>query len=111
MSDVCFSSCNTQTHTALNVLQFWQNVQGEAVGLPSRPITSVHEVAKSQHQAKHLQYTLPPLESLDKHTYTHTNKRDEEMKVKLSDRKEKETKGRQVAHLAYSLKDFYFAED
>lgn len=54
----------TQTHTALNVLQLWQNVQGEAVGLPSRPITSVHEVAKSQHQAKHLQYTLTILQSL-----------------------------------------------
>lgn len=63
----------TQTHTALNILQFWQNVQGEAVGLPTRPITSVHEVAKSQHQAKHLQYTLTILESLA-HTHTaHTH--------------------------------------
>lgn len=43
-----------QTHTALNILEFWQNVQGEAVSLPSRPIASVHEIAKSQHQAKHL---------------------------------------------------------
>lgn len=61
----------TQTHTALNVLQFWQNVQGEAVGLPSRPITSVHEVAKSQHEAKHLQYTLTILESLVHTCNTH----------------------------------------
>lgn len=56
-----FDSRNTQTHTALNVLQLWQDVQGEAVGLPSRPVTSVHEVAKSQNQAKHLQYTLSAL--------------------------------------------------
>ena len=74
MSDVCFYSSNTQTHTALNVLQFWQNVQGEAVGLPSRPITSVHVVAKSQHQAEHLQYTLGTLQRLVRtHTHTHTH--------------------------------------
>lgn len=66
-----FAPYNTQTHTALNVLQFWQNVQGEAIGLPSGTITSVHEVAKSKHQAEHLQYTLTTLERLV-HTHTHT---------------------------------------
>lgn len=53
-----------QTHAALDVLQFWQNVQGETVGLPSRAVTSVHEVAKSQHQAEHLQYRLAALQGL-----------------------------------------------
>lgn len=59
-----------QTHTALDVLQFWQNVQGEAVCLPSGPITSVHEVTKSQHQAEHLRYTRTALQRL-MHTRTH----------------------------------------
>lgn len=33
------------------------------------------------------------------------------MEVKLSDGKENEAREGPVAHLAYSLKDFYFAED
>lgn len=56
------------THAALYILQLWQNVQSEAVGLPSRVIPPVHEVAKSQNQAKDLQYTLAVLESLVQHT-------------------------------------------
>lgn len=82
VSDVCFYS---STHTAFNVLQFWQNVQGEAVSLPSRPISSVHKIAKSQHQAEHLQYGLTTLESL-RWTH-HTDTQDEDMKAKQSDMK------------------------
>lgn len=40
------------THAALHVLQLWQDVQSEAVSLPPRAIPSVHEVAKSQHEAE-----------------------------------------------------------
>lgn len=108
VSDVCFYSRNTHTHTAFNIFQLWQNVQGEAVCLPPRPITTVHEVPESQHQTKHLQHTLTALEGLVR---THTHTADIDIKVKLSDRKENETRRRPGAHLAYSLKEFYFAED
>lgn len=74
--DVCFYLEGTQTYTAFHVLQFWQNVQGETISLPARPIASIHVVSKSQHQAEHLQYTLTGLQSLV-HAHTqnmHTNK-------------------------------------
>lgn len=53
------------THAALHVLQLWQDVQREAVSLPSRTIASVHEVAKSQHEAEDPQNTRAALESLE----------------------------------------------
>lgn len=53
------------THAALHVLQLWQDVQSEAVGLSSRTIPSVHEVAKSQHEAEDPQNTGTALESLE----------------------------------------------
>lgn len=55
----------TDTHAALHVLQLWQDVQSEAVSLPSRAIPSVHEVAKSQHEAEDPQNTGTALESLE----------------------------------------------
>lgn len=48
------SAVGRQTHAALHVLQLWQDVQGEAVRLPSRAIASVHEVSKGQHEAEDL---------------------------------------------------------
>lgn len=41
-------------YTAFNILQFGQNVQGKAIGLPSSPIPTIHEVPKGKHQAQHL---------------------------------------------------------
>lgn len=52
------------THAALDVLQFGQDLQGEAVGLPPRAVSAVHEVAESQDQAEHLQHGLAGLQSL-----------------------------------------------
>lgn len=106
-----FDSCllfRCNTHTALYVLQFWQNVQGEPVSLPSRAISSIHEVAKCQHQAKHLQYTLAALESLV-HTHTNTQTRGD-MQVQLTDRTQHKIK-RAAAYFADSLKDFNFPVD
>lgn len=55
----------TDTHAALHVFQLWQDVQSEAVSLPPRTIPSVHEVAKSQHEAEDPQNTRTALESLE----------------------------------------------
>lgn len=61
----CFAE---RTHAALDVLQFGQDVQGEAVGLPPRAVTAVHEVAESQDQPEHLQHGLAGLQSLGAHS-------------------------------------------
>lgn len=55
----------TDTHAALHVLQLGQDVQSEAVGLPSRAIPSVHEVSKSQDEAEDPQNTRTALEGLE----------------------------------------------
>lgn len=53
------------THAALHVLQLGQDVQREAVGLPSGTIPSVHEVAEGQHEAEDPQNAGAALESLE----------------------------------------------
>lgn len=52
------------THAALHVIQLWQDVQSEAVSLPPSTISSVHEVAKSQHEAQDPKDTGAVLEGL-----------------------------------------------
>lgn len=60
-SSYCFAQ---RTHAALDILQFGQDVQSEAVGLPPGAVAAVHEVAESQHQPEHLQHRLARLQSL-----------------------------------------------
>lgn len=38
------------THTALDIFEFGKDVKTEAISLASCPISSIHKVAKSQHQ-------------------------------------------------------------
>ena len=52
------------THSALDVLDLGQDVQVEAVRLPSAAVPPVHEVTEGQDQAQHLHHALPVPQSL-----------------------------------------------
>lgn len=61
----------SRPYSALDVLQFRQNLQAEAVGLTSGPVASVHVVPQSQHQTHHICHTVALQQSLKERKHKH----------------------------------------
>lgn len=61
-------------HSALDILQFGQNLQVKSVSLTSDPAASVHVVPQSQHQAQHTPHRSALQQGLKTTTTTTENK-------------------------------------